>query len=134
MKRIFKSLLLRRGIYVGHVTNRDSLNDFFKKIKPVQTNHNLIRLGGAGDGGYLVPDDLNGIEYCFSPGVSAVADFELDLTKRNIKCFLADYSVDGPPIKNSLFDFEKNTWVWLRMMYLQRLKAGLGERRKIILI
>ena len=107
MKHVLRSLLIQQGVYIGRVTSRVLLNDFFQKIKPVRTNYNLIRLGGAGDGGYLVPDDLDGIEYCFSPGVSAVADFELDLTKRNVKCFLADYSVDAPPIKNNLFDFEK---------------------------
>ncbi|MBS3923069.1 MAG: FkbM family methyltransferase [Nitrosarchaeum sp.] len=36
-----------------------------------------------------------------------MADFELDLSKRNIKCYLADYSVDSPPIHNSLFYFKK---------------------------
>ena len=30
-------------------------------------------IGGAGDGGYLVPDDLDGIEYCFSPGVNLIS-------------------------------------------------------------
>jgi hypothetical protein len=64
-------------------------------------------MGGDSDGGYLIPDDLDGVDVCFSPGVSSVADFELDLTRRGIKCFLADYAVDAPPFQNSLFEFEK---------------------------
>ncbi len=39
-------------------------------------------MGGENDGGYLVPDDLEGIEYCFSPGVSNIATFELDCLNR----------------------------------------------------
>jgi hypothetical protein len=73
----------------------------------VRTNHDLIRIGGQGDGGYLVPNDLEHISACFSPGVAKVADFELDLANRGIKCFLADHSVDVPPIHHDLFDFEK---------------------------
>ena len=67
----------------------------------------LIRVGSAGDGGYLIPDDLDGIEYCFSPGVSTVSDFEDQLAERHIRSFLADYSVDMPPITRPEFTFDK---------------------------
>ncbi len=56
----------------------------------------LIRLGAKGDGGYLVPDDLESIEACFSPGVSNVSEFELDCIKRGMKVFMADKSVEAP--------------------------------------
>ena len=102
-----RSSLLNQGVYLDRSTDNIKLNQFLTAVKPVRTNHELIRMGGDGDGGYLVPNDLEGIDVCFSPGVSEIANFELDLTKRNIKCFLADYSVDAPPIKNTLFDFEK---------------------------
>jgi hypothetical protein len=55
----------------------------------------------------LVPDDLEGIEYCFSPGVSTTADFEAHLATLNIKSFLADYSVDSPPVRKPEFIFDK---------------------------
>ncbi|MGA8739910.1 MAG: hypothetical protein WB561_01840, partial [Terracidiphilus sp.] len=67
----------------------------------------MIRFGGDGDGGYLVPDDLEGIEYCFSPGVSFLSKFENELADRNIKSFLADYSVDAPTIIRPEFTFDK---------------------------
>ncbi len=87
--------------------NPDRLSHFFRLVKPVTTNYPLIRIGGQFDGGYLIPDDLDGIEVCFSPGVSTVADFEVDLANRGIECFMADYSVDSPPIQHKLFHFEK---------------------------
>jgi hypothetical protein len=39
--------------------------------------------------------------------VAEVASFELDLAELGINSYLADYSVDGPPIENPMFDFEK---------------------------
>ena len=76
-------------------------------VRPYSTNHELIRIGGNSDGGYLVPDDLFGVMNCFSPGVSETANFEFDLANRKIKSFLADYSVEKSPIENELIDFEK---------------------------
>jgi hypothetical protein len=54
-------------------------------------------LGGQFDGGYLVPDDLEGLAACYSPGVDVTADFERQLLDRGIGSHLADASVDGPP-------------------------------------
>lgn len=68
----------------------------------------LIRVGGDGDGGYLLADDMDGVRHCFSPGVSVTADFEADIARTyGIRSFLADASVDNPPIDNPLFDFDK---------------------------
>jgi hypothetical protein len=50
-------------------------------MRPVSTKYDLIRLGGPHDGGYLVPNGLVGIQACFSPGVSKVSNFELDLAQ-----------------------------------------------------
>jgi len=83
------------------------LRDFARLVAPVVTQRGLIRLGPAGDGGYLVADDLEGIQACFSPGVSEIAGFELDLAKRGIPCFLAGHSVEAPPVAHDLFHFEK---------------------------
>jgi hypothetical protein len=103
----FKSLLLKQNKLLCKTTDPALLRDFILALKPVTSNHNLIRIGGEGDGGYLVPDDLDNINSCFSPGVCEVANFELEFANRGIKCFLADYSVESPPIHHALFDFEK---------------------------
>jgi hypothetical protein len=73
----------------------------------MQSGVPLIRLGGNGDGGYLIPDDLDGIEYCFSPGVNRTADFENALAERGIRSFLADYSVEQPPLMRPEFVFDR---------------------------
>lgn len=96
---------LKRRIRLS--AQRRRLLAFLAQIRPISTEHRLIRVGSEGDGGYLVPDDLEGITACFSPGVADVADFESDMARRGMRCFLADYSVDAPPITDPLFDFEK---------------------------
>ena len=75
----------------------DQLKELIKALRPVKTKFELIRLGGANDGGYLIPNDLEGIVACYSPGVADTASFEVDLCKRGIGSHLADGSVDGAP-------------------------------------
>ena len=58
-------------------------------LKVYDLGHPLIRLGSTNDGGYLVPDILNEIDYCFSPGVGSNIEFETDLLKHNIIACLA---------------------------------------------
>lgn len=88
------------GLFISRTTTeRELLEKIVFKFKPIDGGINLIRMGGDYDGGYLVPDELEGIEYCFSPGVSNIATFELDCLNRGIVSFLADYSVDKPPLK-----------------------------------
>lgn len=99
--------LLLSGLYsVGRTRSTDILG-LMRKLCPQDCGLELIRLGGRGDGGYLIPDDLENIEYCFSPGVNTISNFEDDLASRGIHSFMADYSVDGPPISRSEFSFEK---------------------------
>ena len=81
---------------VVNARGRNEIVDFVKSLVPCQINHELIRLGGPNDGGYLVPDQLDGIEACFSPGVAAQTEFERDCLKRGIAIHMADASVDDP--------------------------------------
>jgi hypothetical protein len=76
-------------------------------LTPESQMKDLIRIGSDYDGGYLVLNDLEGIKYCYSPGVSDNSLFEDQLTTHGIECFLADYSVDKPAKDNSLFNYIK---------------------------
>lgn len=79
-----------------HAPKRAAVIDRF--LRPQKSGAPLIRIGDFGDGGYLVPDDLRGIAACYSPGVSEQASFEMDLAKRGIPSFMADASVEKPPL------------------------------------
>tara|TARA_B110000093_G_scaffold159494_1_gene179304 strand:- start:6554 stop:7366 length:813 start_codon:yes stop_codon:yes gene_type:complete len=107
IERLAKQWLRERNVYFGKKIKDSELVDFLSRVRPYTSEHKLIRIGDDGDGGYLLPDDFDGISNCFSPGVSIEVHFEKDLANRGIKSFLADHSVDSLPIENPLFDFEK---------------------------
>lgn len=111
MNKLLKNSISRvfsfSGRYPTIATDIDSLLSLIKSLHPVIPSCGLIRLGGNGDGGYIVPDDLQGVTTCFSPGVGSCSQFELDCANLGMKVFMADGSIDSPPISNSNFNFQK---------------------------
>lgn len=93
--------------YPARSTPVGQVRSLIRRLRPVQAPGGLVRMGAAGDGGYLLPDDLEGIAACFSPGVSTVSEFERSCADRGMRCFLADRSVSGPGISHPLFTFER---------------------------
>jgi len=90
--------LFARGLFLELMTDAAKLRDLISKLCPVATKYELIRIGSENDGGYLLPNDLDGISVCFSPGVDVNSSFEADLLlKKAINSHLADFSVEGPP-------------------------------------
>jgi len=67
LDRQIKEWLRERNVYFGIQIKDAELADFLRRVRPVTTDHELVRIGEARDGGYLLPDDLEGISYCFSP-------------------------------------------------------------------
>lgn len=105
---VMSQLLLNNKLSLTKMTKIDHVEEFIAKNRPRSVGKELIRLGGLGDGGYLIPDDLEGIKTCFSPGVEQVSDLEDSLAKQyGMQSFMADYSVDGPALKNDKFHFTK---------------------------
>jgi hypothetical protein len=86
----------------------DSQARLIRAARPWQTEHRLIRVGSEHDGGYLLPDDLNGIAACFSPGVSDEASFEEAILAQGIRCYQIDASIDRSPVQDHpLVQFER---------------------------
>ena len=100
-------LVSRLGLSIHRgVSNRlieESLMMLYPGVSPMP----LMRLGTQGDGGYLVPEDLEGLRASFSPGVDVNVDFDSAVAALGIPVFLADYSVEKPPVPNELFSFRK---------------------------
>ena len=92
---------------VGSYTSLETLQSLIQKIHPVATDKELIRLGPKGDGGYLVPNDLEGIGVCLSPGVGPESRFEKSCLERGMQVFMADASVEKPKQNHSEFHFLK---------------------------
>ncbi len=106
-----KDALLRMigglGVDVVDRTRYAELDGLIRALRPLDSGVELIRLGPDGDGGYLLPDDLDGIQYAFSPGVSTESGFEAGLADSGLQVFLADYSVEQPAEMNPKFVFDK---------------------------
>jgi len=100
------------GISLGRRSDPDQLRSLVQSLRvgSAWTNQGIIelmRVGPDGDGGYLVPCNLDGLKYCFSPGVDRESRFELALAERGLQVFMADASVDGPAAQHRLFHFQK---------------------------
>jgi hypothetical protein len=106
-RRALRSTLFALGYHAVEKSDSADILALIWKLKPLDCGIDLIRVGSVYDGGYLIPDDLEGIEYCFSPGVSTTVDFEAHLADRHIRSFLADYSVENPPVARPEFTFDK---------------------------
>lgn len=111
MKQMIKpfaiDILALGNAFPTRLTGKNALQSLVHKLSPMTSGKDLIRLGPKGDGGYLVPDDLEGIEACFSPGVCFVSGFEKDCADLGMKVFMADRSVDQPAAMHELFHFTK---------------------------
>lgn len=95
-----------RGVW-GQNVQAVEIMSVAQMLTPVASSSPLVRIGGKGDGGYLVPDDLLDVSACFSPGIANNVSFEKQLAGFGITSYMADYSVDGPPEDNAKFDFER---------------------------
>lgn len=110
MNRYFKravELLHRDQFYIGRAIKPNQISKFLTDMRPVSTDRNLIRLGPKGDGGYLIPDDFDGVVACVSPGVSTECGFDEQMSARGIDVYMADASVDAPAVSNPRFHFVK---------------------------
>jgi len=82
------------------------------RLQPYDIGFPLLRVGPAGDGGYLLPDiDLSRLQAAFSPGVASECGFERELSERfNVPAIMVDGSVEAPVNLPHDAIFEK---VWL---------------------
>jgi hypothetical protein len=100
-------LIDRSNVFLTSRTDASSLRRLISSLSPVTTDKQLVRFGPPGDGGYLIPDDLRGIEACFSPGVSVVSGFERQCAEAGMAVYLADASVEGAIESHPRFAFTK---------------------------
>ena len=57
----------------------------------------LIRVGGSGDGSYLVTHSLQNCNVLLSPGIGESISFDLEIAERGLKVFMTDGTIDKFP-------------------------------------
>ncbi len=107
LKKFIIALFLKLNLNVEMSTSKKDVNNLLSRIRPIKTDIELIRIGGDGDGGYLVPNILEEISACFSPGVGDTSAFEIQMAELGIPSHLMDWSVSAPPTVHPLISFEK---------------------------
>ena len=81
------------NMYVEKKSSPKKISRTLKKLLPYEIDTNLIRLGEKNDGGYLVPDDLLGVDRNYSAGVGFLTQFEKDLEKKySINSSMLDFN------------------------------------------
>lgn len=79
--------------------------EVFEHLKPKASPKPLIRIGSNRDGSYLLPDDLEDMTACFSPGVDNFKYFEDKVVETyGIDCHMCDYSSDVEKLKTPLIE------------------------------
>lgn len=105
--RMLRRWLVRFGlsVTVSRTVDQEQLHRLIKLLFPIKVTKQLIRIGGVGDGGYLVPDDLKEIGGVISPGVGRKQTFDEFFARRDVPVVMADASVDGPEKNLPQFHF-----------------------------
>ncbi len=95
-------------------TPKEKVAELLALLQPVDNGHQLIRIGGSSDGGYLIPDDLDSVAVCFSPGVQHISDFETELAnKYGIRSILIDGSIEKPSVPSEISSMISFTKGWI---------------------
>lgn len=98
---------LSRARDSGQLASQKEVKELLSLISPTSSMLDPIRVGPLSDGGYVVPKEIFEVKALFSPGVAQSSDFELEFASRGIPCFLADASVERPPVQHPNFRFLK---------------------------
>jgi hypothetical protein len=84
------------GVALLEGSSRERVASLVKLLKPQFPPADLVRIGGARDGGYLVPSDIDNYDLLISPGVGETYEFDRYFFSRGIDAVLVDASVDLP--------------------------------------
>jgi len=104
--RILEKIADSFGLVSNELVSEHELRSNWILLKPYSNGHQLIRVGGDKDGGYLLPNDLEEIKYCFSPGAGEIWTFEDSLgSKYGIESMVCDGTIQVFPSFNSLKSF-----------------------------
>jgi hypothetical protein len=126
---------LGHAVHIGRGTLPGDVAAFLSLVRPRAVATPLVRVGAVHDGGYLLPDDLEGISACISPGVSDQIGFDMAMAERGIDVVMADASVDGPPVAHPRFRFTRRfleTFEDERHVRLDRLSSEAPAGDKVL--
>lgn len=102
-----RQFLYSRGYALGRASDISRVRQVLDLVRPERVPLALVRIGPPTDGGYLVPDDFEGIDGVISPGVGDLSEFEYFFAQKGTSCTLIDATVEKPSIAHPGFRFLK---------------------------
>lgn len=72
------------------------------------TGFPMVRIGKRADGGYIMLDDFDGIEACYSFGIGTEVSWEEDMATRGIDVYCYDHTIGHMPGNNEKLHFFRN--------------------------
>lgn len=81
-----------------------------RQLRPFQSRFSKVRVGSLADGGYVLPDDLQGISDLLSIGIGGEVSFDLHFARAGIPVYQYDPTVECPPVDHEGFVFHKEAW------------------------
>jgi hypothetical protein len=72
-----------KNFSISRFTPAHEISELLRRLRPIETQYPLIRIGNTFDGGYLVPNDFDTVSTCFSAGCDKQWSFEKDLWEKH---------------------------------------------------
>ena len=91
------------------ITQTDILK-LLRLLRPLDLGLAFTRVGNQHDGGYIIPDDPDGIDAVLSMGISDDDSFDRTFTARSIPVFQFDPTIDAPPSQHPCATFHKRAF------------------------
>ncbi len=83
---------------------------FLQMLRQRKSRFQKRRIGSLGDGGYVCPDDLQGISHVLSIGIGNEVSFDLHFANAGVPVYQYDHTIEGPPVAHPLFSFNRIAW------------------------
>lgn len=107
LKVLSNQIFNRFGLNIDTSVPVGEIQDLLDLLKVIDLSVPSVRIGSKNDGGYVVPNVLDRIEYCFSFGVSDNCELEAQMADLGMQVFAIDGSIEMLPSENKNIHFTK---------------------------
>ena len=120
------------------MATQEQILQLVQLMVPATPQRGSVRVGGSGDGGYVVPDYLEALDGVVSIGVGGDVSFDLWFAERGVPVFQYDHTVSESPVAHERFMFRPVAWApsdgeATRSLEGMLRENGLAESRNLLL-
>lgn len=98
---------MSQGVYVSLMPHSEQIQEMLASLRPIAPGRRMIKIGKEVGSSIFIPDDLEGVDACFSVGTSSQMFFEAYLQEKGIATHRLGPSEPNPPTITSVSQSEK---------------------------